>query len=203
VKEPQEVPSGCAPPAYWEEARLYLGKQDPTLASLMDASFLRSQGSGFCTLVHSIVGQQISVKAAQKITERLQIAHPGDVQRFSPEDLLAAGLSRQKVTYIVGLAQFWKTEAWKTWPLLSDEALKRALITLKGVGPWTAEMFLIFHCRRPDVFPQADLGVQKAITTLYKISQEEILELSERWRPYRTVATWYLWRSLDAIPVEY
>ncbi|MDR0661887.1 MAG: hypothetical protein LBF76_00655 [Holosporales bacterium] len=195
--------SGLDPPPYWTEACHYLCQKDPVLATCFDASFLRSQESGFCTLVNAIIGQQISVKAAQKIGERLGITGPEDVQERSFEELLAAGLSRQKATYLESLAQFWATQRWRSWPSLTDTVLKKELIALKGVGPWTAEMFLIFHCRRPDIFPQADLGVQKAIVQLYKIPLEEVSTLSMHWRPYRTVATWYLWRSLDAIPVEY
>jgi DNA-3-methyladenine glycosylase II len=169
----------------------------------MDGSSLSSHGNGFSTLVQAIIGQQISVKAAQSISDRLRIETPEDVMRWTVEDLRAAGLSRQKITYIVGLAQFWKTEQWRAWPTLADALLMKELTTLKGIGRWTAEMFLIFHCMRPDIFPEADLGLQKAITSLYRIPITEIPTIADRWRPYRTVATWYLWRSLDAIPVHY
>ncbi|MDR0406758.1 MAG: hypothetical protein LBH38_01585 [Holosporales bacterium] len=190
-------------PPYWEEACCYLRQHDSVLASCMDESYLISHGNGFSTLVHAIIGQQISVKAAEKITERLKISDPSDALMRSSDEMLAAGLSRQKVAYITGIARFWETQEWKMWPTLSDAHLMEELIKLKGVGRWTAEMFLIFHCMRPDIFPKADLGVQKAIATLYKVPVENTIEIVDRWRPYRTVATWYLWRSLDAIPVRY
>jgi DNA-3-methyladenine glycosylase II len=168
----------------------------------MDGSSLSSHGNGFSTLVQAIIGQQISVKAAQSISDRLHIVTPEDVMQWTVEDLRTAGLSRQKITYIVELAQFWKAGKWRVWPALDDAHLMKELIALKGVGRWTAEMFLIFHCMRPDILPEADLGLQKAITSLYHTSVTEIPAISNRWRPYRTVATWYLWRSLDAIPVH-
>jgi DNA-3-methyladenine glycosylase II len=169
----------------------------------MRDSFLSSHGNGFYTLVHAIIGQQISVKAAQSISTRLQITRPSDVFRRTEEELRAAGLSRQKVVYLVELAKFWETDQWKNWATLSDDQLTKELIALKGVGRWTAEMFLIFHCLRPDVFPAADLGLQKAITCLYRVSTEQVSAIADYWRPYRTVAIWYLWRSLDAVPVHY
>jgi DNA-3-methyladenine glycosylase II len=192
-----------SPPLYWKEACAYLCQHDSVLATCVDDSYLSSHGNGFSTLVHAIVGQQVSVKAAQSISDRLRIVTPEDAMRWTAEDLRAAGLSRQKITYIVELARFWKTEQWRVWPTLDDACLTKELTALKGVGRWTAEMFLIFHCMRPDIFPEADLGLQKAITSLYRISTTEIPAVADRWRPYRTVATWYLWRSLDAIPVHY
>ncbi|MDR1910656.1 MAG: hypothetical protein LBQ26_02325 [Holosporales bacterium] len=191
------------PPSYWGKACSYLRQHDPILMGCMDDSYLSAHGNGFSTLVHAIIGQQISVKAAQSISDRLRITEPQDVLKWTAEELRAAGLSRQKVAYIVNLAQFWKTEQWRLWPTLSDEQLMKELTALKGVGRWTAEMFLIFHYMRPDVLPTTDLGLQKAITSLYHIPTTEISSVVDRWRPYRTVATWYLWRSLDAIPVNY
>ncbi|MGH8801204.1 MAG: DNA-3-methyladenine glycosylase family protein, partial [Casimicrobiaceae bacterium] len=181
------------------------------------------RGDPFTTLARSIVGQQISVKAAQSVWERVVRAcsedkagashalhlDPQRVQRKRLDSLRRCGLSANKAAYIRDLARHFATARLDpaTWPALDDEALIDALVEVKGIGRWTAEMFLMFHELRPNVLPVDDLGLQKAIAMHYfdgeRPSKEQVREVGERWQPYRSAATWYLWRSLDPVPVEY
>ena len=162
---------------------------------------------GFGTLVRSIIGQQVSVKAADAITGRLEglmnTLLPQDFLKIEPELLREAGLSRQKITYITELSIRYLESPFNanTFEKKSDEQVAVFLKDFKGIGRWTAEMFLLFYLARPDIFPIQDIGLQKAIQKYYESKEYEII--GERWRPYRTVATWYLWRSLDPIPVVY
>ena len=174
---------------------------------------LRSRGSAFETLLRAIVGQQISVKAAQSVWTRFAEC-VGDV---SPESVLqhdvvtlqGCGLSKQKVSYIQDLAGHFANGLIRprTFKSRDDEALIAELCDVRGIGRWTAEMFLIFHLQRPDVWPVQDIGLIRAVERLYlggtRASSRVITEFGDRWRPWRTVATWYLWRSLDPFPVEY
>jgi DNA-3-methyladenine glycosylase II len=179
------------------------------MAGLMTAfpgEWRASEGDAFTTLIRAVVGQQISVKAAETIWQRLCAAVGG----MSPErcvDLTeeqgrGVGLSRQKSRYVQGIAQAFVKRAVhpEGWREMLDEAVLAELIALPGIGRWTAEMFLIFHLQRPDVFPVGDLGVLKAVARHYHAgesrSKPEILAIAEQWQPWRTVATWYLWRSL-------
>ncbi|MBI3678754.1 MAG: DNA-3-methyladenine glycosylase 2 family protein [Proteobacteria bacterium] len=176
---------------------------------------LRRRGEPFFTLARSIVGQQISVKAAQSIWNRVAALapemQPGQVLALSrrKQRLKAAGLSDRKVEYIVDLARHFAegTIHPHRWGDMSDEEVIDELVQVRGIGRWTAEMFLMFNLLRPDVFPVADLGLQKAVCLHYyndeKIALERLREHGEAWRPWRSVATWYLWRSLDPVPVEY
>ena len=189
------------------------------MASLIDAyprEALIGRGDAFYTLLRSIVGQQISVKAADTVWARLE----SKVQPLSPEKVLRArettlrgvGLSSQKVLYCKNLSRFFIDKiraeyAAKPWEGLSDAEVVRQLTSVKGIGVWTAEMFLIFHLQRPDVYPLLDIGVVKAVEKHCgggkKLTKAELLVFGERWRPFRSVATWYLWRSLDPVPVAY
>lgn len=201
-------------PDYWDKATRALAKRDPVLKKLIIAykgEALTTRGDAFYTLARSIAGQQISVKAADSIWNRIAAAHaitPQGLLSASEEELRAYGLSGQKVSYLRNICTFFNepgsTEALAALP---DEELIAALSSIKGVGRWTAEMMLIFHYQRPDVFPIDDLGVLKAIYRHYnngeKLDKKSVLALAETWRPYRTVATWYLWRALDPVPVEY
>jgi DNA-3-methyladenine glycosylase II len=127
----------------------------------------------------------------------------------TPAALRACGLSKQKVEYIRDLARHFESGAInpRRFKLLADEELIQALCDVRGIGRWTAEMFLIFHLRRPDVYPLQDIGLIRAVEKHYlggkRASKQEIVAVGEQWRPWRTVATWYLWRSLDPFPVEY
>ena len=207
---------GGVVPEYWREACRALSKQDRVLKSLIDEyadASLRSRGSAFETLLRAIVGQQISVKAAQSVwnrfESRVKIVSTESVLAHTPAVLQECGLSRQKVVYMQDLARHFESGAInpRRFKSLDDEALIETLCDVRGIGRWTAEMFLIFHLRRPDVYPLQDIGLIRAVERHYldgkKASRDKVSEVGERWRPWRTVATWYLWRSLDPFPVEY
>jgi DNA-3-methyladenine glycosylase II len=174
---------------------------------------LISRGSAFETLLRAIVGQQISVKAAQSVWERFEACveevSPRVVLKHNPLKLKSCGLSQQKVSYILDLAQHFESGAInpRSFRSLEDVELMNLLCDVRGIGRWTAEMFLIFHLQRPDVWPVQDIGLIRAIEKHYlggeKASKLEIERAGDRWKPWRTVATWYLWRSLDPFPVEY
>jgi DNA-3-methyladenine glycosylase II len=211
-----------AKPPYWDEAIAHLARVDPVMERLVAAYpeiHLTRRSDPFTTLARAIVGQQISVKAAQAIWDRLVAASGGSgepvrldaarIARMRLPTLARVGLSARKAEYVRDLAQHFvggKLDPAQ-WPALDDEALVAALVDVKGIGRWTAEMFLIFHELRPDVFPLDDIGLQKGIALHYfagrRRARRTLERLGRRWRPYRSVATWYLWRSLDPIPVEY
>jgi len=203
-------------PDYWLRAKRALARRDPVMARIMREHpkvFLARRGEPFLTLARAIVGQQISVKAAQSVWDRL-VACVGDV---TPQGVLlkerkllrACGLSDRKTEYIADLAQHFADGAIHEhrWPEMPDEEIIAELVAVRGIGRWTAEMFLMFNLMRPDVFPLDDLGLQKGIRVAYfkgrKVSVRTMKRLGEGWRPWRSVATWYLWRSLDPVPVEY
>lgn len=203
-------------PAYWRRATRQLAAADPVLGALImrhRGLTLASRGDAFQTLARSIVGQQISVKAAQSVWDRFAAAvgdmQPQCVLRVSGERLRSCGLSGQKVGYLLDLSARFAagTIDVNHWHDMDDEALIADLTQVKGIGRWTAEMFLIFYLTRPDVLPLGDLGLQRALSVHYnkgrKLSARRIAMLSARWTPWRSVATWYLWRSLDPVPVEY
>ena len=203
-------------PAYWKRATRQLGTADPVLRALITRHrglTLASRGDAFQTLARSIVGQQISVKAAQSVWDRFA-ATVGDMQpqrvlSVSVDRLRSCGLSGQKVGYLLDLSTRFAagTIDVNRWHDMDDDALIADLTQVKGIGRWTAEMFLIFYLTRPDVFPLGDLGLQRALSLHYnkgrKLPARRIAMLSARWTPWRSVATWYLWRSLDPVPVEY
>jgi DNA-3-methyladenine glycosylase II len=179
---------------------------------------LESRGEAFTTLARAIVGQQISVKAADTIWARLidscgvacgATLSPGHILEAPQERLRAAGLSQSKTRYLQDLATWFRTtpRLSQTLSTASDESVKAMLIERPGIGPWTADMFLIFTLMRPDVFPVGDLGVLKAMGLLYfdgqPPSRSQAMAHAERWRPYRTAASWLLWRSLDPTPIQY
>lgn len=203
-------------PAYWKRATRELGAADPVLGALIvryKGLTLSSRGDAFQTLARSIVGQQISVKAAQSVWDRFAAAvgemQPKRVLRLSVEELRGCGLSGQKVNYLRDLSSRFAEGAIdiSRWHDMDDETLIDELTEVKGIGRWTAEMFLIFYLTRPDVFPLADIGLQRAMELHYnkgrKLSDRRITTLGRLWSPWRSVATWYLWRSLDPVPVEY
>ena len=208
-------------PHYWDDATRALAEQDSVLAKLIaeyPGLHLTRRGDPFTTLARAIVGQQISVKAAQTSWERLLKAcgcgergplDPARVQRKRIATLRACGLSERKAEYIRDLARHFVSARLDphAWPTLDDEALIEALVDVKGIGRWTAEMFLMFHEMRANVLPVDDIGLQKAVALHYfdgeRPTLPELRALAEKWQPYRSVATWYLWRSLDPIPVEY
>jgi DNA-3-methyladenine glycosylase II len=209
-----------ATPDYWDDACKYLSKRDRVMRKLI-AQFgqarLQSRGDAFTTLARSIVGQQISVKAAQAVWDRFAQLIDGPPHRIAPAAVLAlkverlreVGLSARKVEYLRDLAAHFDEGAVhvRQWANMDDEAIIDELVAIRGIGRWTAEMFLIFHLMRPNVMPYDDLGLIKGISLNYfsgePVSRAEAREVGEAWAPFRTVATWYIWRSLDPLPVEY
>ncbi|OFZ87450.1 MAG: DNA-3-methyladenine glycosylase [Betaproteobacteria bacterium RIFCSPLOWO2_02_FULL_62_79] len=203
-------------PQYWKQATRDLAARDAVLKKLIakaNGLALGSRGDAFATLARAIVGQQISVKAAQsvwgRLTAELVALTPAAIVRADAAQLRGCGLSGQKVTYLQDLAARFHSGAFDvaTWSQLDDEALIDELTEVKGIGRWTAEMFLIFYMARPDVLPLDDIGLQRAIRLSYNhgkpLSRFKMRNIGNRWAPWRSVATWYLWRSLDPIPVEY
>jgi DNA-3-methyladenine glycosylase II len=175
--------------------------------------YMTRRGEPFMTLARAICGQQISVKAAQAVWNRLMDCcsemTPEKVLSRKRTELRACGLSDRKTEYIADLAQHFvdgRIHA-RDWPRMSDEEIIAELTDVRGIGRWTAEMFLMFNLLRPDVFPVDDLGLQKGMEVHYfkgrKVSLKRMRKLGETWRPWRSVATWYLWRALDPVPVEY
>jgi DNA-3-methyladenine glycosylase II len=203
-------------PDYWPLATRDLAARDAVLRELINrfqGLALGSRGDAFSTLARAVVGQQISVKAAQSVWDRLSgrlgTVTPASVSRTRKPTLRGCGLSGQKALYLRDLALRFLDGTLDTsrWPQLDDEALIAELTQVKGIGRWTAEMFLIFYLTRPDVLPLDDLGLQRAIRLHYNrgrpMSARRMRSTGARWAPWRSVATWYLWRSLDPIPVEY
>ncbi|HEY2433422.1 MAG TPA: DNA-3-methyladenine glycosylase [Vicinamibacterales bacterium] len=203
-------------PEEFARARRLLMRRDPILApvirqfrgrSLLDTPAIPP----FPALVRTITSQQISTKAAATIHGRLVGLMPGGVTPaalliLADEELRGAGLSRQKSAYLRDLATKVQSGELPVDALheLSDDEIIEAIVTVKGLGRWSAEMFLMFRLRRPDVLPVDDLGIVNAIQRLYKLrtrpKADRIRKIGEAWRPYRTVACWYLWRSLESEP---
>ena len=203
-------------PIFWEKAKKELGQKDRKLARIIEnypKDFLFSKSDPFYTLARSIVGQQISVKAAQavwnKIENKLGKIKAISIYKSHYMTLKSCGLSRQKISYLRSLSSAFLNNELniRNWKSMKEDQIIEELIKIKGIGRWTAEMFLIFNLCRPDVFPADDLGLIKGICNCYNleypISKEHAIKLSYKWKPWRTVATWYFWRSLDPIPVEY
>ncbi len=201
-------------PAYWAEACKHLMKKDRVMKRLIpqfgDAA-LQTQGDAFTTLARSIVGQQISVKAAQTVWERFaklpRSMKPASVLKLKVDDMRAAGLSARKVDYLVDLALHFDGGKLhvKDWASMDDEAIIAELVAIRGIGRWTAEMFLIFYLMRPNVLPLDDVGLIGGISHNYfsgeTVSRSEAREVAEAWKPWASVATWYIWRSMDPQPV--
>jgi DNA-3-methyladenine glycosylase II len=204
-------------PEYWELACRELMKQDRILKKLIPkygSGFLVTRGDAFNTLARSIVGQQISVAAAQSVWNRVLTAskkkvNPKNILALSVEQLRAAGLSGRKVEYIRDLADHFDSGRLHAsqWKEMDDESVIKELTEIRGIGRWTAEMFLIFNLVRPNILPVDDAGLIRAISLNYfsgePVSRHEAREVAANWAPWRTVATWYMWRSIDPIPVEY
>jgi DNA-3-methyladenine glycosylase II len=212
---PKTVPT-VSVPEYWEQAKLELMKRDRIMRKLIPKFgdlHLMGRGDPFTTLARSIVGQQISVKAAETVWQRFlelcpQCA-PAQILKVGDVKLATCGLSKRKAEYINDLAQHFndKKVHVASWEEMDDEAVIAELIQIRGIGRWTAEMFLIFNLRRPDVLPLDDVGLLRGISINYfsgePVSRSDAREVAANWEPWRTVATWYMWRSLDPVPVEY
>ncbi len=203
-------------PEYWLQAKRTLARRDPVLAGIMRERpriALQSRGDPFQTLARSIVGQQISVKAAQSVWNRLAAAVPAvapeAVACLRLRRLRACGLSGRKSEYLRDLAHHFAdgTIQAQRWPEMDDEAVIAELVQVRGIGRWTAEMLLMFSLLRPNVLPVDDLGLRRAASRHYfdgeDVDADELRAFGARWEPWRSVATWYLWRSLEPVPVEY
>lgn len=211
--KPEEV---VATPYFWEEACKHLMKKDRVMKRLIPQfgdACLQTRGDAFVTLARSIVGQQISVKSAQTVWDRFAVLPrkmtPANVLKLKVDDMRAAGLSVRKVEYLVDLALHFDNGALhvKDWDGMGDEEIIAELVAIRGIGRWTAEMFLIFHLMRPNVLPLDDDGLIQGISKNYfsddVVSRSDAREVAAAWAPYCSVATWYIWRSLDPLPVAY
>ena len=207
--------SAGSTPEWWGSAKLELANKDVLLKSLIEEfeePRLSSRGDLFATLIKSIVGQQISVIAASAVWSRLfdlvGEVNPESILAKTHEELRQVGLSNRKVEYIVGIAEAW-TEGLSEidWEQMSDEEVVQELVKLRGVGRWTVQMLLIFALLRKDVFPIDDIGLIRGMEKLYNngepLEKSQLYEISDSWKPYRTLGVWYIWRSIDPEPVEY
>jgi DNA-3-methyladenine glycosylase II len=213
INEGASSPAGVPP--YWEEAKIELMKRDRIMKKLIPQFgdlHLVGHDDPFTTLARSIVGQQVTTKMADAAWRKLLLAcpkcTPAQVIKAGAEQLAACGLSKRKTEYILDLADHFKTRRVHAnqWDQMDDEAVIAELVQIRGISRWTAEMFLIFNLLRPNVLPLDDPGLIQGISQNYfsgePVSRSDAREVSANWEPYRTVATWYLWRSLDPVPVE-
>ncbi len=204
-------------PAYWQDSLQYLTSADKTLGDVISQHkdySITARGEAYETLLRAIVGQQISVKAAasvwNKIIGLIKIIEPNKVLSTSKEKLKLCGLSKQKTQYILNISEHFKINNiiddtyWEERTYLS---VYEELITIKGIGPWTAEMFGMFYLLEKDIFPLKDVGILRAMYQLYnngeRIDIDKIVKISDTWKPYRSVACWFLWRSIDSEEVLY
>ena len=201
-------------PEYWDLAKKELSRKDDVLHEIINEYNdleLISRGDLFYTLIRSVIGQQISVKAASTVwsrfCERIGDIEPKNILSADIEALRSCGLSQRKAEYVIGISESWSDYDSVEWKEMSDEEIIQKLIKLRGVGKWTAEMILIFTMLRPDVFPIGDIGMIRGIEKSYnsgeKMSREELYAISEKWKPWRTVACCFMWRTVDPEPVEY
>jgi DNA-3-methyladenine glycosylase II len=210
-------------PPYWTRAKRELAVADPVMAAIIARHprvVLASRGDPFVTLARSIVGQQISVKAAEAVWSRVvatcETIAPATILCKRAMTLRACGLSERKVEYVRDLAAHFQSGVVdpSRFDVQSDEDIITELVDIRGIGRWTAEMFLIFNLLRPNVLPLDDLGLLKAVGLHYfngtkaerlmrATGRKRVTRLARAWQPWRSVATWYLWRSLDPVPVEY
>lgn len=202
-------------PEYWEEGKRDLREVDFKIREIIDNyefPSLTTRDDIFFTLIRSIVGQQISVKAADTVWEKLLNKaveiKPEIIFEMDKENMRSCGLSERKVEYMKSASEKWINGYGEIeWDNLSDEIIINKLIQIRGIGTWTAEMILIFTLMRPDVFPMGDIGAIRALEKIYndgdRMSKKEIEKVVITWKPWRTIATWYLWRSIDPEPVQY
>jgi DNA-3-methyladenine glycosylase II len=201
----KEVAKDVVPvtPEYWAQACAHLAKKDRVMKKLIPQfgnAILETRGDAFVTLARSIVGQQISVKAAQSVWDKFAALS---------KKLTPAAVLKLKVDDMRALALHFSNGAVhvKDWQAMDDEAIIEELVAIRGIGRWTAEMFLIFHLMRPNVLPLDDVGLINGISSNYfsgePVSRSDAREVAQAWSPYCTVATWYIWRSLDPVPVAY
>jgi DNA-3-methyladenine glycosylase II len=200
---------------WWDEAKIVLIQSDTHLAKIidkMDDQELQSSGNLFATLIKSIVGQQISVIAASAVWDRFcelvgEITDENILMK-SHLELRSVGLSNRKAEYIIGISEAWRGGLnLLKWESMTDEEVLKELITLRGVGRWTAQMLLIFALLRADIFPIDDIGLIRGMEKVYNsgnsLDNNTLVEISNSWKPYRTLGVWYMWRTIDSEVVEY
>jgi len=204
-------------PVYWHKAKRILSKRDPVLRGVIKKykkGFLTTRNNPFFSLCRTIVGQQISTKAANSIWYKFEKKCkkriiPNTVLKLSSRTLKSAGLSRQKVSYLKNIAKGFINKSFSVRELkkMNDKEAINYVIKMKGLGVWSAEMFLMFNLNRPDIFPIKDIGLLRAISKNYKTSyppsKRFLDKISRLHAGYRTVFTWYMWRSIDPTDVEY
>ncbi|MDG1287009.1 MAG: hypothetical protein P8P30_05515 [Rickettsiales bacterium] len=204
-------------PSYWQQAITELSENDPVMAKIIahyPGESIESRADPFLTLMRSITGQQISTRASAAIWGRLEALcndslTPKKVSQLPEEELRAVGYSRMKVSYLHSLAEFFlnRQKPERDWAEMSDAEVIKDVTQIKGIGVWTAEMFLMFHLLRPNILPLGDLGLVNGIAKFYnegeKLPPAKMTELAGIWHPWRSAATWYLWRSYDDEAVAY
>ena len=205
------------PPKYWNKAKKILSKRDPILKKIikkLNKGYLTSKDDPFFSLCRTIVGQQISIKAADSIWLKFEIKCrkkiiPSRVLKLSSTGLKSAGLSRQKFTYLKNIAKNFKNKSFNIKDLkkMNNDSAIQYITKLKGLGVWSAQMFLMFNLNRQDIFPTKDIGLLRAISKNYKTSyppsKRFLNKISKLHSGYRTVFTWYMWKSIDPVDVEY
>ena len=203
-------------PDYWAEACKHLIKKDRVLRRLIpqvgDVA-LYQRGDAFSTLARSIVGQQVTVASAQRVWDKFaalpRSMTPRSVLKLKVDDMRAAGLSARKVEYLVDLALHFDSGQLhvKQWDQMDDPAIVAELVAIRGISRWTADMFLIFHLARPNVLPLDDATLIQGISQHYfsgdPVSRSDAREVAQAWNPWCSVASWYIWRSLAPLPVDY
>ena len=197
----------------WNKAVADLSKNDKIIAKIITdypEERMEMKNDSLHTLVRSVVGQQISVRAADAIWNRLDEACNNSITennllQLSIDDMRKTGLSNTKSNYIINIVNANLSEL--NWEDMNDEEVSNELCKIKGIGPWTADMFLIFRLGRTNILPLGDIGLVNAINLHYnnkeKLSKEKLMKFKEKWSPWCSIATWYMWRSLDPVPVEY
>ena len=201
---------------WWKEAVFYLSDNDPIMKNIINnhnEDYLQSRDDPFNALCRTVIGQQISVKAAASIWNKFAAGtkniNPKTVIKYGNNNIRKCGISNKKVEYIIGLSNFFieNPDSVNLWKKMDDKSIIKELCQLKGIGPWSAEMFLMFCLLRPDVLPLGDLGLRRAVGKNYlntfDPTYEEVEKVAKKWIPYRSAATWFLWKSIDPIPVAY
>ncbi len=205
------------PPKYWYKAKKILSKRDPVLRKIIrkyKKGFLTTKNKPFFSICRTIVGQQISTKAADSIWRKFETRcrkkiSPEIVLNLPARSLKSAGLSRQKITYLKNIAKSFKNKSFNIRDLkkMDDDLAIDYITQLKGLGVWSAQMFLMFNLNRSDMFPTKDIGLLRAISKNYKVSyppsKRFLNKISKIHSGYRSVFTWYMWRSIDPVYVEY
>ena len=203
-------------PKFWNKGKIYLSNKDKVLKNIISSyssEHLNINLNYYHSLINSIIGQQISVTAAKSIKNKFFNLHnnisPPNVLNLDLRLIKKCGLSKQKRMYIKNISSFFiKNKKFiKNIKKYDELFIKEKLIEIKGVGNWTADMFLMFSFGSPNIFPDGDLGFLKAISKAYKkdlpLNKNYLSKLKKRWSPYNSIATWYLWRSLDPIAINY